>query len=608
MVRLKPVLMYLLGAIICPVLTAAENETADIIFFNTSVWTADVNKPTAEAVAVKGERIARVGSNSEVLKLQGDSTTLVDLSGKMVVPGFIDGHTHFENATEWFFEALLMHVDSQELMLERLQEAVDRVPPGMWITGGDWGEMVARKERLKGNDSFVAFTPTLADIDAVSPQHPVLFKRHDGHYFANSQALKLLRITRFTPDPSGGRYDRDADTGELTGMLWYRAGDRAFRALPPPSMAKTLIAARALVHELNSYGITGIHDISRIDEVSQQKLYHAHVERSASDIRIFKQLREAGALTVRVHALLTLQSWDRLGDFGITPDSGDALLGYGGLKSFIDGSLMFEPYSRNPDYSGNFTFRVFSPERMRDNFIGADALGFDMATHQIGDKATSLYLDWMEDAERINGTRERRMRLIHLEYPRLDDIKRAGASKAFADLTPIHMIHDMHEVADKFGSQVSERAFPGRTLIQNGMRINLVSDWPGSYYKDNEKPLNPLMNIFLAVERREPHEPPEAAWHRNESITVEEGLIAYTINPATAAREEKIKGSLTEGKLADLVVLSRNILAEPVEALLQTSVEMTMFNGDIVYRSGDEYKHAAKSAEIAASEMSNGSN
>ena len=572
------------GAALHGVANAGETEPADIILYNANIWTADDAAPSAQAVAVRGDKIVKVGADKEVLALGGRSTRKINLKGKFVVPGFIDGHTHTENATEWFFDARLMDVATEDEMVARLKETVARVPKGMWITGGDWGEMEARAARAAGDASFVSFTPSLARIDAVSPDHPVLFRRHNGDYFANSMGMKLMRITKYRGNPGGGEYVHDPKTGELTGMLLGRAGERTYLALPPKSMAHTLVAARAIMHELNSYGITGIHDIARIDAVSQQMIYHAHVERSHSDLNIFRSLREEGALTVRVYAMLPLSSWDKLEDFGVHAGDGDNLIRIKALKSFMDGYYMFEPYANNPNYAGDFTFRVSSPEEMEADVIGADALGYDMAIHMIGDKAISLAEGWIEKAIQKNGPRDRRIRLIHFEYPGMPEIKKAAALGGYADVTPTHMLTARNSIEKKVGPERAKTTYAFRTYIDNGVKLNLVSDWPGDFYKLHPKPVNPLVNIFEAVTMRAPGEPPEAAWHPEEGITIEEGLRAYTINPAYASHEVAIKGSITEGKLADIVVLDKDILEGTPEDLLTTKVVYTMFAGKIVYK------------------------
>lgn len=557
-------------------------EPADLILHNAKVWTADEARPLAQAVAVRGNRIVKVGANRDVLALRGPASKVLDLKKRLIVPAFIDGHTHFENATEWFFEAQLMDVDTEAEMLARLGAATKRVPKGLWITGGDWGELEARKARRRGETTFLSFTPARASVEAASRDHPVLFRRHNGDCFANSEAMRLLRITKHSPDPPGGVNVRDA-AGELTGIITGKGCERAFLTLPPKSMARTLIAARAIVRQLNGYGLTGIHDVARVDRLSQQHVYHTHVERSSSDVGIFEALRDEGRLTLRVYALLPLSQGTQLAALGITPGSGDDLIRYGALKSFIDGTLMHEPWTHRPQYPGDFTFRVVDEQSMRSAFIDTDRLGWDMATHQVGDKATALYLDWMEEAIRRNGSRDRALRLIHLHFPGMREIERAGALQAFADITPYHMIREIGLVEEQIGEERARTAFPARSLIDKGMQVNLVSDWPGDFYKLGSKPIDPLVNIFYAVARREIGAPAGNAWHPNEAITIEEGLRAYTINPARAAREERIKGSITEGKLADIVVLSKDILGARADDLLSTKVLYTIFDGNVVY-------------------------
>lgn len=584
--RIKSPILGVAALALSSVASAADHQPApaDLILLNTQVWTGNPAQPYADAVAIRGDRILAVGSSSRLLKLKGAKSSVIDLHGQLVLPGFTDAHTHFENATEWFSEPLLFSVNSEADLLDRLRAVLPRVPKGMWISGGDWGEAAARQALKRGDAGFLAFSPTLADVDAMTPDNPVLLRRHNGDYFANSRALKLLRINKDTADPAGGAYGRDPKTGALTGMLIRRAGERAAQALPPKSMARTLIAARVLMKDLNSLGITEINDISRAAEVSDEDNFPIDIERSHSDINIFKRLRAEGNLTVRVYGILPLADWPKLAAFGYTPGGGDNWIHYGALKSFLDGTLMYEPMLNRPNSTGDFTFRVIDPEQLKSDFVQADKLGWDMATHQLGDRAIGLYLDWVEAAVRKNGPRDRRERLIHLRFPNLDEIRRAGALHAFADITPFHMIEALDDLDKQLGPARAKTAFAGRTLIDNGVRINLVSDWPGDYYRTTEIPNNPLIQIYYAVVRHRIGEPASKAWHPEEDITIEEGLRAYTENPALAAHEEHQRGTLTPGKLADIAVLDRNILAGPPEDLLKAKVTYTIVGGKIVYR------------------------
>lgn len=558
-------------------------EPVDLIVHNARVWTVDDAHPLAQAVAVRGNRIVKVGDDAEVLALKGARTRTLDVQGRLVLPGFIDGHTHFENAAEWFYEARLVDVNDEAGMLERLAETAARVPEGMWITGYDWGSFAAAAARRAGDRGFVGFAPSLAAVDRVTSRHPVLLRRHDGSYFVNSLGMRLLRIDRNSLNPSNGEYQRDPATGELTGMLFGSAGGRMAQTLPPPSRARTLIAAEWLVKDLNRQGITGIHDIARVEAISQQQIYHTHVERSNSDLSIFTDLRDRGRLTLRVNPILTMANWRDYASHGIVPQGGDDMIRYGGLKAFIDGFYMEEPYLDNPQNAGGLTFRVVDEASMERDLVAADRLGFDPAVHVIGDKAHRLLLDWYETAVARNPARDRRLRVIHAWFPNAHDIERAGRLGAVADITPYHLMREKKIVDAKLGPARAQTAFAWRTMIDNGIRLNIVSDWPGSFDRGNIAPINPMENLWYALTRQDVGGDPAGGWRPEQALTIEEAIRAYTINPAHTTHEQAIRGSITEGKLADLIVLSDNILELAPAQLLDTRVLYTIFDGRVAY-------------------------
>ncbi len=564
---------------------ARAAPAADIILYNGHVWTADDKQPEARAVAIAGNRIARVGSVKDVMSLRGKATQMIDVAGKLVVPGFIDAHTHFENATEWFYEAALGAVHDDDALAAEVTQVVKRVPKGMWITGGEWDRDVARKAAHGGG--YTPFRPSLAKLDAVSPDHPVLIRRFDGAYFINSKGLGILHLDRLSPNPADGSFERDPKTGALTGLLLGHAGPKVETQLPPKSRAQTLVAARALLRDLNALGITGIHDISRVDGVSQTRLFPSAVERSFSDVGIFTDLKAANQLTVRVHPLLALNSAPDLARFGIKPGSGDDWIRYGGTKLMIDGSQMDAPFSNNPPeragYAGDFAFRVTNGEDLQSQVIAADALGFDIGTHVLGDKAHRLLMNWYEKAAQVNPPRERRFRWIHAWFPAMAEIERAGRMHIIADITPQQMMDDIDTVAAKLGPERARTAYAWRTLLDHGVRLNIVSDWPGTYDKARPSPISPIENIYMAVARREPGSNRTENRRLDQALTVEEALRAYTINPAFSSREENVKGSISPGKLADIVVLSRDILKSTTEDILKAKVERTILDGRIIY-------------------------
>jgi len=326
-------------ALIAAVQTAVAAPPT-LILHHVDIWTVDEKRPTAQALAIEKNRIVKVGQEREVLALKGPETQVLDGHGAFVLPGFTDSHTHFGNAVESFYEVRLVDVNAEPVLLERLRVAASEVPQDMWITGFDWSSAAAVQAKRRGDADFKPFTPSLAETDRVTPNHPVLLRRYDGVYFMNSRGFQLARIDHSSPNPPNGEFQRDPRTHELTGMLLGSAGERMAQIMPPRSRARDLIGARVMLQTLNRYGITSIHDIARVDEISQTKTFRTDVERSTTDLDLFKDLKARGELSVRVYPILTLANWRDYAPYGITPGSGDDLIKYGALKLFIDGYYM----------------------------------------------------------------------------------------------------------------------------------------------------------------------------------------------------------------------------------------------------------------------------
>jgi hypothetical protein len=339
-----------------------------------------------------------------------------------------------------------------------------------------------------------------------------------------------------------------------------------------------------VLEDLTRYGITSIGDVARLDAASQRALFHTHVERSSTNLEIFRELQRRGELRVRVYALLTLALAKPTAALGIAPRSDEGLIRYGGLKGFVDGYLMERPAAGSA-YAGDFTFRVVDEATMAADIAAADRLGFDPVVHTIGDKAHRLLLDWYEAAIRANPPRERRFRVVHAEYPSPADVARMGRLGLIAEVTPNHLLRDVRSVERRAGPDGARYAYPWRSLVAAGVRVNLVSDLPGSFNEQEKKPFDPLEVIAGAITRR-----PEGAgpWHPEQALTIEQAIAAYTIHPAWSSYEEDRKGSLSAGKLADLVVLSQDILRLPPERVREAKVDLTVFGGRIVYRRAAE--------------------
>ena len=365
-------------------------------------------------------------------------------------------------------------------------------------------------------------------------------------------------------------------------MLYGRAGERIAELVPPPTMAQKLVGARGALADLAAAGITSIHDVARLDSVTQGQIFHTYVERSSTNLDIFRELQRRGELTARVYAFLTLPLWKEALEAGIRPRTDEGLIRFGALKGFIDGFLMERPYADDPDFAGEFTFRFTTVEDMERAVVGADRSGFDPVVHTVGDKAHRLLLDWYESAIRQNPARDRRFRIIHAWYPSAADIARAGRMRLIADITPQHMARGIRSADRSLGPERARTAHAWRQLKNAGVRLNIVSDWPGSYNEQEPTPLAPLENIFMAVTRQGLDGQPAGGWHPDERLTVEEALEAYTVNPAFSSYEEDRKGTITEGRLADIVVLSRDILTIRSEEIRQTQVDYTILGGRIV--------------------------
>jgi len=506
---------------------------ADLILHGGRVWTVDPANPEARAVAVAGKRIVAVGSDDEVLALRGTATELVDLRGRLLLPGFIDAHTHFGNAAAWVSQVGLYQAEGPQAALALLSAAVRRMPEGHWITGIPAPQAIDR-----------------AALDAIAPRHPMVLRRADGSVVANSAAFARAR---FHGDPSG--------------ILVGRAGERMFELMPPQTLERRLVGARVALEDLARAGITSIHDVARDDALSQRHIFHTDVERSATDLELFRELQRRGQLTVRVYAFLTLPLWRDVVAAGVRPRTDEGLIRFGALKAFVDGFLMED--------GGDFTFRFTDEATMAADVAAADAAGFDPVIHTIGDKAHRLLLDWYEAAIAANPPRDRRFRVIHAFYPSAREVERIGRLGLVVDVTPQQLVNDVATVEGRVGPERAARAHPWRELIDAGARLDLVSDWPGSYNEQRRTPLAPIENVALAVTRD---------WHPEQRLTVEEAVAAYTRDPAYASYEEDRKGTITAGKLADLVVLSRDILALPAAEIGRTEVDVTVLGGRVVHR------------------------
>jgi predicted amidohydrolase YtcJ len=527
----------------------------DTIIVNAIVHTMDSKQPIAEAVAIYGNRIVAVGANSDIRKLAGSTTRVIDAKKRLVLPGFNDAHTHFLSGGFQLSSVDLRDANTPQEFATRIKNFAAKLPKGRWITGGDWDH-----ERWPD-----ANLPTKDLIDGFTPETPVFVNRLDGHMaLANSLALKLADVTRQTPDPAGGVIVRDK-TGEPTGILKDAAQSFVWKVVSPSSFDEKLAAARAATKYAAKLGVTSVQDMS-----------------AGNDVGVYQTLLDRGELKTRIYAVSPLPAWERLAKTGVRAHFGGDMLRVGGLKGFADGSLgsttalFYERYKDDPSTSGIAGDEMYPEGAMLTRVREADRAGLQILIHAIGDRANDLILGIYEEVERENGDRDRRFRIEHAQHLRSQDIPRFARDKVIASMQPYHAIDDGRWAEKRIGKERAKTTYAFRSLIDSGATLAFGTDWTVA-------PLNPLMTIYAAVTRRTLDGKNVDGWIPEQKISVEETVRAYTVGSAYAEFQEGVKGTITPGKLADLVMLSRDIFKIDPKEIENVKVVMTLVDGRIVY-------------------------
>jgi predicted amidohydrolase YtcJ len=532
-------------------------DAADLIIRNAVIHTMDPARPLASALAVTGNRITAVGSERDVASWTTAETRVVDARGKLLLPGFNDSHVHFLDGGAQLSSVDLRDAKTPDEFSRRIAAFAAKTPPGRWIQGGNWDH-----ESWPG-----APLPRRGWIDATTKDTPVFVNRLDGHMsLANTAALKLADVTRDTKSPDGGLIVKDPTTGEPTGVLKDAAMSLVYRVIPAMSMEEKLAAARAATEHAASLGLTSVQEMS-----------------TGTDVAVYQELARRGELKTRLYGISPLPEWKRLAAIGITAPFGSGLLRIGGLKGFADGSLgsttalFFENYNDDPSTSGLPSDEMFPPQAMAERILGADRAGLQVMIHAIGDKANDAILGFYEQANRVNGPRDRRFRIEHAQHLRLADIPRFHAAGVITSMQPYHAIDDGRWAEKRIGAERAKGTYAFRSLLDSGAALAFGSDWPVA-------PLNPLLGVYAAVTRRTTDGKHPNGWVPSQKITVEETIRAYTQGAAYAEFQDRDKGTLAPGKLADMVLLSRDIFEiDPVE-IERVSVELTVMDGKIVFQ------------------------
>ncbi len=554
---MKIPMLSLLFTLLLPFATLSQvpEQPADKVVTNAYVWTVNEEQPVAEAIAILDGKILAVASAEQIQPYIGPDTRVIDAGGKLILPGFIDNHTHFTSGGFQLQSIDLRHAQTEEEFAGLIRQWAER-NPGRWITGGTWD-----------HDNFPGGNlPTRQLIDPYTPETPVFVRRYDGHMgLANSYTLQMAGITRETPDPPGGQIVRDPETGEPSGILRNAAMELVTRLIPEDTMEDLLDATRLALEEARRNGVTGIHDMA-----------------SPDDLRAYQQLHKNGELTTRVYAILPFSRWEHLAETGIQVPFGNDFVRVGGLKAMADGSLgsstalFFEPYESDPTTHG-LPSDVLGDGRLEAWAMAADRAGLQPVIHAIGDSANSRILDLYERIIGENPERDRRMRIEHAQHIHPKDFERFAELKVIASAHPFHAIDDGRWAEGRIGHERGKTTYAFRSFLDAGAIMSFGSDWTVA-------PLNPLLAIYAAVTRRTLDGEHPDGWFPEQKITVEEAIQAHTLTSAYSAYDEDRLGSITPGKLADIVMLSDNILKIDPDGIKDVAGEMTMVDGTIVYQ------------------------
>jgi predicted amidohydrolase YtcJ len=531
-------------------------QQVSLILINGAVYTVDDRNPVAEAVAIKGNIIAGVGSTEEILASFVAADT-IDLQGKAVYPGFIDAHAHVEGLGAALMNLNLAGATSIQEIQARVREHAGRLPAGSWVRGRGWDQ-----NRWPGKEF-----PTSRMLDEAVRDVPVYLTRIDGHaVWVNSKVLLLAGITKDTPDPEGGKIMRDR-AGNPAGVFIDNAIDVLNDVLPAASVDERREAIMLAIRECARYGLTGVHDMG-VDK-TQIEIYRKLIDENSFPIRIYAAIGGLG------------ETWDHYRDAGPEIGGFGSKLTVRALKLYADGALgsrgaaLIEPYS---DDSPNRGLTLTSSEDLEAAVNACLERGFQPCTHAIGDRGNHIALNVYE--KRLNSLqmkdKDRRLRVEHAQVLHQDDIPRFKQLGVIPSMQPTHCTSDMYWAEARVGPERIKGAYAWRTLLETGVVIPGGSDFP-------VEDINPLWGFYAAITRQDHVGWPEGGWYPEQRMSRDEALKSFTLWAAYAAFEESQKGSIQKGKLADLVVLSDDIMKTDPPKILETRVEMTILGGEVVY-------------------------
>lgn len=543
-------------------------ETADIVFKNGMIYTADSHSSKAEAVAVKNGLIIAIGSTEEISGHEGSNTRVVDLAGKTLTPGFIESHGHLMGVGYNKLELDLMYVKTYDELVQKVAEAVEKAEPGDWITGRGWHQ----SKWIETPDKVVKGFQTHDKMSAVSPDNPVYLRHASGHAtFANAKAMELAGVNRLSVESLSGEVEGgeiiEDELGNPTGVFTERASSLIGRLVPRDTEERAEQALEMAIEECLQKGITSFHDAG-----SGQ----AFIDR-------LQRFKAEGKLGIRTYTMLSgrspelLEEWYKKGPM-IDPDH---FVTVRSIKLNCDGALgprgawLLEPYSDRPDHTGHETLPMEMVTTVSEKGL---KLGFQVCSHAIGDRANREILDRYETALRkFPEQKDHRFRIEHAQHLHPDDIPRFGELGVIAAMQAIHMSSDRPWAIDRLGEQrIVEGAYVWQKLLQSGAVIINGTDAP-------VEPVDPLPSFYASVSRKTLAGLPEGGYEPDQAMSREEALRTFTIDAAFGEFEEDFKGSIEVGKTADFTVFDKDIMIIPEMEILNTKVAMTVVAGKVMY-------------------------
>jgi hypothetical protein len=561
-------MLAVVGLLIYYFLINPNPQEASMLLVNGVVYTVNEKQPTAQAVAIRGDRIVGVGTNDE-MRARFRTTNIVDLKGKAVYPGFIDSHAHLESLGAALMNLDLGETSSVEQIQRRVADRAASIQPGRWIRGRGWDQ------NKWPSKSF----PTHQMLDAVSRDVPVYLTRVDGHaMWVNNKVLVAAGITRATPDPDGGKIVRDA-AGNPTGVFIDNAITLLESVLPEPSESERTEAIEKAVQECVKVGLTEVHDMGT--DLTGIEIYKKLIQAGKFPFRVYAAIGGRSSVSGRISFGGLGETWDYYLKNGPEIGKYDGRLTVRSLKLYADGALgsrgaaLIEPYSDDPTNRG---LTLTSSDELKSAAMQALEHGFQLCIHAIGDRANHIVLNVYEEAFKSNPAKSNnaRFRIEHAQVIDQKDIPRFHQLGVLPMMQPTHCTSDMYWAEDRLGPTRINGAYAWRSLLDEGSIVPAGSDFPV------ESP-NPLWGFYAAITRQDHSSWPDSGWHPEQRMSRKEALQAFTIWAAFASFEEKTKGSLEPGKVADLIVLSDDIMKTEPRKILDTSVDLTMIAGEVVY-------------------------